>query len=185
MTLSALHDALPLSDLSALLCDHEAATPLEPVWNVTLGSAFAGRARTVHAPEGGLDAVRRAAHELLPGEVLVVDASNAGGAVWGDTLGRVALERGAAGIVVDGYVRDTRALASLDLGIRAWRSFPRRALAHGSGSSDLEVEVAGAKVAPNDIVLADDDGVIVIRQSMLAIVEQNLQAWLTAERSAD
>lgn len=180
-TLEALRRALGEGALCALLCDRDVVRPLRPVWGVALGPSFVGPARTVAAPVGGLDAVRSAAGNLNPGDVLVIAADGIEAAMWGDTLAHLAHERGAAGVVVDGYVRDVAQLQRIGASVRARGTFPRRAQALGSGRADVVVETAGARVAPGEIVIADYDGVVVLAAQDVARVVRDLPGWLEAE----
>lgn len=169
--------------VSCLLCDHGVARAAGPVWSLALGRAFAGPARTVSAPDGDLQAVRAAVAALQPGEVLVVAAGGLPAALWGDRLTAAALARGAAGVVVDGYVRDVQAVAASGLGLRARGTLPRRGEPTGAGALDVPVEVAGLRVAPGEGILADADGVVAIGAEGADRIERQLEAWLRAERA--
>jgi len=176
--------------LCALLCDRGVAEAVRPIWGVRAGPDFAGRARTVAAWAGGLDAVRQAVRELGRGDVLVVAARGLEAALLGDTLATAAAARGAVGAVVDGYVRDLAALGAGGLGVRARGAFPRRASAAGASrgasdaASDVAVDLAGVRVIPGDVVVADADGVVVVPGRRLEAVVAGLPAWLAAERNA-
>ena len=182
--LDRLSRELPGGGVSCLLCDHGVARAADPVWTVALGGAFAGPARTVSVPDGDLQAVRAAVAALRPGEVLVVAAGGSSAALWGDRLTAAAQARGAAGVIVDGYVRDVQAVAASGLGLRARGTLPRRAEPTGQGALDVPVEVAGVRLAPGDGVLADADGVVAIAAQDAGTIERQLEAWLRAERAA-
>jgi 4-hydroxy-4-methyl-2-oxoglutarate aldolase len=92
-------------------------------------------------------------------------------AFWGELFSTAAIARGAAGLVCDGYIRDTPGIEEL--------GFP--AFAPGSRPIDMRgrmevtargaaVECAGVGVAPGDLVLADADGVVVVPQDVEADV---------------
>jgi regulator of ribonuclease activity A len=103
------------------------------------------------------------------GRVLVVDA---GGslrcALLGDTIATEAIEHGWAGIVLYGCVRDTAELARLDLGAMALDAIPRRSLKLGEGVVGVPVEIAGIACVPGDLLVADEDGVVLLQPSLLA-----------------
>ena len=93
------------------------------------------------------------------GDVLVVTGSY-GRALAGELFATEALRRGLAGIVIDGFCRDTRTLRTIDLPV-----FARGASARAYGAVKLPVEDApvlapDVEVRPGDLVLADDDGVV-------------------------
>lgn len=116
----------------------------------------------------GMNAQKRAIEELLPGHVLVMDArrdSTAG--TLGDILALRALRRGAAGVVTDGGLRDSAAVAALGLPVYYAAAHPsvlgRR---HVPWDTGVPVACGGALVQPGDILVGDADGVIVIPPGM-------------------
>lgn len=97
------------------------------------------------------------------GRVALVDGGGSTRyALLGDTIAGEALEHGWAGIVVHGSIRDTAALATLDLGIMALAATPRRSLKNGEGSTGITIEIAGVACSPGELLFADEDGVLVI-----------------------
>lgn len=97
------------------------------------------------------------------GRVLVVDGGGSRRcALVGDLIAKSALENGWAGIVVHGCVRDSAVLATLDIGIKALGTSPRRSTRRGEGTADLVIDIAGARIAPGDVIVADEDGVLAV-----------------------
>lgn len=96
------------------------------------------------------------------GRVLVVDA---GGslrcAMLGDHIAASAAANGWAGVILWGCVRDSAILATLDLGIKALATNPRKSERRGEGQRGCPVTVAGMRFAPGDWVYADRDGILV------------------------
>lgn len=123
---------------------------------------FAGTVETVKCFEDN-SRVKEVLNTPGEGRILVVDG---GGslryALLGDTIGREAVDHGWAGLVVHGCVRDTAVLATLELGVLALGSTPRRSLKNGEGQSAVPVEVAGVAVSPGEYLVADEDGVVVL-----------------------
>ena len=102
------------------------------------------------------------------GRVLVVDAGGSTRyALLGDNLAGTAQQNGWAGIVIHGCVRDTAALASLPLGIMAVGSTPRRSLKNGEGQIGIPIEIGPVHCVSGDVLFADDDGAILIADSLL------------------
>ena len=97
------------------------------------------------------------------GRVLVVDG---GGslryALLGDVIAADLARNGWAGAVVWGAVRDVVALRSIDLGVKALGSIPRRSVRRGEGQVDLPLNVGGVDWRPGDQLFADEDGVILL-----------------------
>ncbi|MEU1275798.1 fumarylacetoacetate hydrolase family protein [Streptomyces sp. NPDC005799] len=112
----------------------------------------------------GMNAQKRAIEELRPGHVLVMDARRDPTAgTLGDILALRAQRRGAAGVVTDGAVRDSTAIADLGLPVYAAGAHPsvlgRR---HVPWDSGVPIACGGALVQPGDLIVGDADGVIVV-----------------------
>jgi regulator of ribonuclease activity A len=99
------------------------------------------------------------------GRVLFV---NGGGstqcALLGDMLGELAVKNGWAGIIVHGCVRDSAALLKLPLGVKARGTHPQKSVKGGQGDTEVTIACCGAVVAPGDMIYADEDGILVVRQ---------------------
>jgi 5-oxopent-3-ene-1,2,5-tricarboxylate decarboxylase / 2-hydroxyhepta-2,4-diene-1,7-dioate isomerase len=138
------------------------------------GTRMAGFARTVRyvpyredlfrARGGGFNAQKQAVEQVRPGEILVIEARGdpTAGTV-GDILALRAQVRGAAGIVTDGAIRDSAALAGLAIPVYHGAVHPavlgRR---HVPWETNVTIACAGVTVQPGDILAGDADGVIVI-----------------------
>ncbi|MFF9349336.1 fumarylacetoacetate hydrolase family protein [Streptomyces sp. NPDC014734] len=139
----------------------------------------------------GMNAQKRAVEELRPGQVLVMDARRdpTAGTI-GDILALRAMKRGAAGIVTDGGLRDSAAVAALDLPTYYAAEHPavlgRRHIPWDTGTP---VACGGALVQPGDILVGDADGVVVVPPDLAAELiadstEQELQERFIAEQVA-
>jgi 4-hydroxy-4-methyl-2-oxoglutarate aldolase len=135
---------------------------IRPAW---AGAHLCGRVVTVLCPPGDNLMLHQAVTVAGRGDVLVASVHNfmfAG--AWGEILTVAAQARGIAGLVIDGAVRDTGAIAG--------RGFPlfSRGLAIGSctkerlGVINEPLIFGGVWVHPGDIVVADADGVVIIDQ---------------------
>ena len=128
--------------------------------------AFAGPAATVKCFEDNTQ-VKTVLAEPGAGRVLVVDA---GGslrcAMLGDLIAGGAVTNGWAGVVIWGCVRDTQALAAMELGIKALAANPRKSQRLGEGQRDCPVAFAGVRFAPGDWVYADADGILVAERRL-------------------
>ena len=165
------------------------------------GARMAGYARTVRylplredlsaAYGGGMNAQKRAIEEIRPGEVLVIEArGDPTAGTIGDILGLRAQVRGAAGIVTDGAIRDSVALAGLEIPVYHAAVHPavlgRR---HVPWETGVTVACAGATIQPGDILVGDADGVVVLPPPIAAEVladakEQERQEEFIASRVA-
>ena len=133
---------------------------IRPVWP---GARLAGPAFTVRTSAGEHPAVRRAADEVPPGSVIVVDGDGAvDRALWGDKMAKLALERGVAGLVVDGAVRDAEGIEALGFPVFAAGVTPTPPRREQPGELGVPVTCGGVTVRPGDIVYGDRDGVVVV-----------------------
>ncbi|MGV8895234.1 MAG: RraA family protein [Rhodoglobus sp.] len=138
---------------------------------VVPGSRSLGRATTVqfapslvdHPDDPYRDAIDYI-DSVRAGQVVVIatDQSN-DSAFWGELFSAAALGVGAAGVITDGNLRDTDKIAHL--GFPAF-SRSRRPIDYRARmtivASDAPVTVCGVRIAPGDLVMADDDGVVVV-----------------------
>jgi regulator of ribonuclease activity A len=96
------------------------------------------------------------------GRVLVADAgADRRWAVLGDQIGALAVANGWSGVVLNGHVRDTAMLRTLDLGVHALGAIPSRPRQFGTVQRDLVLEFAGARFTPGSWLYADQDGIVV------------------------
>jgi len=120
-----------------------------------------GQLATIKASEDNAR-VREAVAEPGRGRVLVVDGGGSmARAMLGDLLAAKAVENGWEGIVIVGAIRDSAAIAQLDLGVKALGRCPRKTEKLGDGRRDVVLEIAGVVVRPGQWLYADADGVIV------------------------
>ena len=121
---------------------------------------FAGTIATIrcHRDNGLVKAVLNSPGQ---GRVLVVDGGGSlESALMGDLIAAAAVQNGWAGVVIHGAVRDTVALAGLDLGVRALGSNPRKSAKAGAGERDVEVTFGGVTFVPGRHLWADEDGIL-------------------------
>lgn len=149
--------------------DHPEAVIPEPGYRGFGGiDCFAGTAATVRCFEDN-SRVRDMVAEPGEGRVLVVDGGGSRRcALLGDRLARMAADNGWAGIIVHGCVRDSAELATIELGIQALATHPRRSHKRGEGSVEEAVEIGGVTVSPGDRVAADRDGIVVLSAAIPA-----------------
>ena len=126
-------------------------------------TSFAGPIRTVRCHRDNA-LVKRVLATPGGGAVLVVDGGGSlESALVGDLIAASAVENGWAGIIVNGVIRDRVAIASLDLGVKALGSNPRKSAKDGRGEVDVPVTIGGVVFTPGRHVWADADGVLVER----------------------
>jgi regulator of ribonuclease activity A len=123
-------------------------------------SRFFGAIRTLKTLEDNA-LIKATLSEAGDGSVLVVDGEGSlQAALVGDVIAGLALANRWAGLIVFGAVRDTPALANLDIGIKALGSNPRKSRKTGAGQLDVPVQFGGTTFRPGDWVYSDEDGLV-------------------------
>jgi 4-hydroxy-4-methyl-2-oxoglutarate aldolase len=147
------------------------------------GLRVAGPAVTAYCSPGDNLMMHRALFLAEPGDVLVVHAPH-GGAQWGDVAAFYAKHKGLAGVVVDGYVRDTNELVELRSPVWSTLIGPNSPNKSGHGLVNAPVVCAGVRVEPGDLVVADGDGVIVLPKAQASAVVARARARMEREEQA-
>ena len=127
---------------------------------------FNGPIRTIRTCEDNA-LVKQLLAEPGAGAVLVVDGNaSLRTALVGDLLAASAVKNGWAGLILHGAVRDVAALATLEIGIKALGSNPRKSGKTGAGAVDVPVSFGGVTFTPGAWVYSDEDGIVVADQWM-------------------
>jgi regulator of RNase E activity RraA len=161
-----------VADLSNGACQID--PDIRPLCSAGQQPKLLGRALTVQCVPPDFGAVVRALEVARAGHVLVIAAqAHRATAMIGSILGGYLRGRGAAGIACDGAVRDVEDLA-------VWRDFsvftrfvtPRGPTSSVHGEVNCTVNFGGRQIAPGDIVIGDDDGLVSLTpQEALDMIE--------------
>lgn len=133
------------------------------------GVRIAGTAVTVIGQPGDNLMIHAAVEQVRPGDVLVVTTTSPSvDGAFGDLFATALKARGVRGLVTTTGVRDTQDLRDMEFPVWAAAVFAQGTVKATGGSVNVPVIVEGVRVEPGDVVIADDDGVVVVPQDRAA-----------------
>jgi regulator of ribonuclease activity A len=125
-------------------------------------SEFAGPVTTVRCFQDNA-LLKSVLSEPGNGGVLVIDGDGSlHTALVGDVIAGLAIDNDWAGLIINGAVRDAATLRTLDIGIKALGTNPRKGGKTGEGQRDVVVEFGGVLFKSGEIAYSDDDGIVVV-----------------------
>jgi regulator of RNase E activity RraA len=133
---------------------------IRPLWPEM--PRVAGPAYTVRCPVGDHLMLHAAIYRAAPGSVIVVESGDVDYALAGGNVCAVAQKHGVAAFVLDGTVRDLAESRSRRFPIFGRGVIPIPGAKETLGELEVTVRCGGVEVAPGDIVVADEEGIVVV-----------------------
>lgn len=138
---------------------------IRPIWR---GAFIAAPAYPLECSPGDNLGLHLALERVPKGSVLVVSTGNFIAGYWGEVLTVAAQAAGVVGLIIDGGVRDIQAIEKLGFPVYARGVSVKGTVKATAPSVGQPIPFNGAQVAAGDLVVADDDGIVIIPQTEVA-----------------
>jgi 3-hexulose-6-phosphate synthase/6-phospho-3-hexuloisomerase len=148
---------------------------------ITPGKKLIGPVLTVRTAPGDFAKPVEAIDRIEPGTVLAIEAGGSQPAVWGELATESAIQRKAAGVVIDGAIRDSDDIRRLGFPAHARHTCSHAGYPKGFGEIGAPIRLAGVEVFSGDWLVGDADGIMVLAKDRVVELANRAQDVLEAE----
>jgi 3-hexulose-6-phosphate synthase/6-phospho-3-hexuloisomerase len=167
-------------NISDAMHRHPALKDIRPVYE---GIRIAGKAVTVQNFPGDWARPVEASDVAGPGEIIVIDNNSNYVAPWGELASHGCAQKGIAGVVIDGAIRDVAEIRRMKFPAFASAIVPNAGEPKGFGEINVEISCGGQVVRPGDWVIGDDNGVMVVpKERAYEVARRALEVKKNEER---
>jgi len=146
------------------------------------GIRFVGTAVTVRTLAADIAAPFKAIDLCDPGDVILIDSHGSQDtAFWGENMTMSAINRQVTAAIIDGACRDVEEIRKLRFPVICKGIVPNVGSVSGYGQINITIQCAGVSVSPGDIVIADENGVVVVPKNDCRMTLEKAQTLLETE----
>jgi 3-hexulose-6-phosphate synthase/6-phospho-3-hexuloisomerase len=137
---------------------------MRDIYPLSQDAKMVGRAITVKTLDGDWAKPVEAIDIAEEGDVIVIDVNGGPTAIWGELATNSCIQKGIAGVVIDGAVRDVAHIRELNFPVFARHISPNAGEPKGYGEIGIEIQCGGQTVRNRDWIIGDANGVVVVPQ---------------------